>query len=78
MTGGGVEENKVGDGGDDNAEDEEEGSGDHYVLSIELVDGHPPERKRALKSTIVKRRFEGDLKPAMTRELEIHHDGERT
>ncbi|RZS19534.1 hypothetical protein BHM03_00051964 [Ensete ventricosum] len=43
MTGGGVEENKVGDGGDDNAEDEEEGSGDHYVLSIELVDGHPPE-----------------------------------
>ncbi|RWW43896.1 hypothetical protein BHE74_00050389 [Ensete ventricosum] len=40
--GGSARADKVGGGGDKGAEEEEEGSRDHYMLSIGLVDTHPP------------------------------------
>ncbi|RWW15547.1 hypothetical protein GW17_00020602 [Ensete ventricosum] len=38
--GGGAGEDEVGDGGDEDAQEVEEGSGDHCMLSIGLIDAH--------------------------------------
>ncbi|RWW81477.1 hypothetical protein BHE74_00010125 [Ensete ventricosum] len=40
--GGGTGEDKVRGDGDENAQEEEEGLGDHRVPSVNLVDAHPP------------------------------------
>ncbi|RZR92414.1 hypothetical protein BHM03_00020692 [Ensete ventricosum] len=42
-TGGGAREDEVGRSGDEGAQEDKKGLGDHYVPSIELVDAHPPE-----------------------------------
>ncbi|RWW40645.1 hypothetical protein BHE74_00053920 [Ensete ventricosum] len=42
VVGGSAGEDKVGGGGNEDTQEEEEGPGGHCVLSIGLVDAHPP------------------------------------
>ncbi|RWV79486.1 hypothetical protein GW17_00059371 [Ensete ventricosum] len=50
--GGGIKEDEVEDNKDKNTK-EDDGSGDHYVLSVRLIDAHPPEtRLGALKLVV--------------------------
>lgn len=43
IVGGDIREDKVGDDGDKDIQEEEEGTGDHCMLSIGLIDEYPHE-----------------------------------
>ncbi|RWW15935.1 hypothetical protein GW17_00020203 [Ensete ventricosum] len=50
---GGTGEDEVGGNGDEDAQEEEEGPGDHYVLSIRLVKAHPSEAESEAPELVI-------------------------
>ncbi|RRT33508.1 hypothetical protein B296_00028071 [Ensete ventricosum] len=56
VSGGNIREDEVGGGGDEDAQEKEEGPGEHCMPSVEMVDAHPPKAELKAPKLVVSAR----------------------